>query len=273
MIATLPDAPAIAGVPCLTEADAAQQGCALVLGYVDGKLSLWAPLDSAKPLSVDFVEGALGYRLAAGRVHHERLVKALGKIPPAATIVDATAGLGRDSALLAAAGFRVMMVEQQPALQLLLEDGLQRLQQHTSDYSLQLVKANAEDWLVRTSSAGEQRPEPNKQASVRTSSAGEQLTEPNQPTTDEPPAVVYIDVMFPERKKSAAVKKDLAWLQHLAPIPTLAEEQQLLQHARQTASHKVIVKRPAKAPYFGNQAPSSQVKGKTVRFDVYLPAT
>lgn len=233
MIAYLPDAPAPEGAPRLTEKAAHAQGYPLVLGWHEGRLGLWPPLGKATPLFVDFQQGALGYRLQRGRAQHERLVKALGRLPEQSVVVDATAGLGRDSALLAAAGYQVLMIEEQAPLQLLLEDALAHC---PSTLSLRLLKGTAQQWL---------------------------------PTLT--PQVVYLDPMFPERRKSAAVKKELAWLQHIAPIPAVEEEQELLTLARQVATHKVVVKRPAKAPYLAQETPSSQLNGKAVRFDVYLP--
>lgn len=233
MLAYLPDTQAPANALVLTEQEAHAQGKALVLGWYQGRLSLWPPLGRETPIAVDFLQGALGYRLSQGRAKHERLVKAMGRLPDDSLIVDATAGLGRDSALLAAAGFEVVMLEANPTIQLLLEDGLTRLQ---GQLPLALKKGRAEDILPDLS-----------------------------------PQVVYLDPMFPERKKSAAIKKELAWLQHIAPISSPAEEAHLLAIARRAATHKVVVKRPVHAPFLGEQTPSSQLSGKAVRFDVYLP--
>lgn len=233
MLAYLSDVQAPAGATVLTEEQAHAEGFALVLGWHEGRLSLWPPLGREAPVAVDFQQGALGYRLSQGRAQHERLVKAIGRLPKESVVVDATAGLGRDSALLAAAGFEVLMLEANPALQLLLEDGLQRLH---GQLPLQLQKGKAEDLLPQLS-----------------------------------PQAIYLDPMFPERKKSAAVKKELAWLQHIAPIASFEEERQLLAVARRAATHKVVVKRPSKAPYLGGETPNSQLSGKAVRFDIYLP--
>lgn len=235
MIAYLPDIHAPQGVLVLSENEAHAQGCALVVGMHQGQLSIWPPLGRETPISVDFQQGALGYRLSQGRAKHERLVKAMGRLPENSLIVDATAGLGRDSALLAAAGFDVLMLEVNPVLQQLLEDGLLRLQ---GQLPLSLQKGAAEVLLPQLK-----------------------------------PQAIYLDPMFPERKKSAAIKKELAWLQHIAPIGTSEEEADLLAIARRSATHKVVVKRPQNAPFLGEEPPSSQLSGKAVRFDVYLPLT
>lgn len=233
MLAYLPGTHAPAGATVLTEEGAHNQGKALVLGWHEGRLSLWPPMGRETPVAVDFLQGALGYRISQGRVKHERLVKAMGRLPNNSLIVDATAGLGRDSALLAAAGFEVLMLEANPVLQQLLSDGLLRLQ---GQLPLRLITGRAEDILPQLA-----------------------------------PQVVYLDPMFPERRKSAAVKKELAWLQYIAPIPSHGEEANLLNIARRAATHKVVVKRPANAPFLGAETPNSQLPGKAVRFDVYLP--
>ena len=82
VVGGLPGAPAVAGtVPVVSPQAAREGGQALVLGPAGdgGALSLWDPADRATPLSVDFLAGRQGYRLAADRARHERLVKALGR--------------------------------------------------------------------------------------------------------------------------------------------------------------------------------------------------
>lgn len=235
----LPGAPdAVGGVP-VADADAAREaGLALVVGPVEGRLALWDPADRAAPLSVDFLGGRQGYRLAAERVRHERLIKALGRpkrMP--ARVLDLTAGLGRDAALMAAAGFPVTLLERQPVLHALLADGLTRAQGTSLAANLTLLPI------------GE---------------AG---------TVDLPEGpwhAVYLDPMFPARDKSAAVKRDLQWLQRLCPYPDDEEEAALLALARRQDTDKVIVKRPKRAPDLAGLAPHHRIEGKTVRFDIYI---
>ena len=82
---------------------------------------------------------------------------------------------------------------------------------------------------------------------------------------------VYLDPMFPTRAKSAAVKQDLQWLQILCAYPDAEEEAALLALARARNTHRVVVKRPRKAPPLAGVAPHHGHEGKTVRFDVYMP--
>jgi Putative SAM-dependent methyltransferase len=74
-----------------------------VLELVAGGLSVYK---KEKPFCIDFSSVAMQRRGAAA--DSELLVKAMGKSPRRETLLwDLTAGLGRDSFLLASAGFRV----------------------------------------------------------------------------------------------------------------------------------------------------------------------
>jgi 16S rRNA (guanine1516-N2)-methyltransferase len=87
----------------------------------------------------------------------------------------------------------------------------------------------------------------------------------------EQPDVVYLDPMFPHRKKSAAVKKEMRLFQQLLGPDQDADL--LLAPALNLAKKRVVVKRPAGAPYLAEQKPDIELKGKANRFDVYLNLT
>ncbi len=232
----LPDAPpGLPGLPVASDAAALAAGCDLVLGHRDGALSLWHPGGPETPLCVDFAGGKTGYRVAADRVRHEKLVRAAGNMPENGVVIDATAGLGRDAAVLAAAGWQVVLLERQPVLHAMLSDGLRRA--GALAQRMTLVNADSLDWLGTHPAVAQ---------------------------------VVYLDPMFPEREKSAAIKKDLAWLQQLSPIDDEAGEAALLAAALTAAGKRVVVKRPLRAPLLPGRKPSHQLAGKTVRFDVYV---
>ncbi len=235
----LPDAPVgLPGPRVPDEAAAAAQGLPLVLGYRDGRLSLWPPQSAAGALCVDFSSGSLGYRLSADRARHERLVRAAGA-PELANepLIDATAGLGRDAVLLARAGYRVTLVERSALLHALLADGLAR--------------------------AAETLPELCERLSLLHGDGRELLAQRQA-------GVVSLDPMFPPRKKSAAVKKELRWLQWLEAPLTPEEETQLLDAALASARRKVVVKRPVRAQPLAGRKPAHSLRGKAVRFDVYV---
>ena len=242
-IACLPDTPEVGGVSVRDESEAVAKGCELILGYRQQRLCVWHPGGHESPVSVDFGygslngsqgHGALGYRLAADRVRHERVVRAVGKCPEQGRLVDATAGLGRDSALLAAAGWQVVMLERQPVLQALLRDGLSRAGDFATRMTLEA--GDSRDWLV------------------------------GHPDSMD---VVYLDPMFPQRSKSAAIKKELLWVQQLCSVDSQQDEQVLLSAGLVCARRRVVVKRPLRAPPLAGVAPASSLTGKTVRFDIY----
>ena len=87
-----------------------------------------------------------------------------------------------------------------------------------------------------------------------------------------PPDVVYLDPMFPERRKSAAVKKKFQLLHRLERPCEDSEGEELLAAAIAARPRKVVVKRPVKGPYLANVKPSHSVAGKVVRYDVIVPA-
>ncbi|MDJ0877343.1 MAG: class I SAM-dependent methyltransferase [Halieaceae bacterium] len=195
--------------------------------------------DAPGAIAVDFTAGALRHRRRGG--HNEPLGRAVGVGKwQDISVVDATAGLGRDSFVLADLGCQVTLLEREPVVFALLRDGIERGQRSEDPWvaevcqRMTLVRADAREWL-----------------------AGAAVD------------VVYLDPMFPARRKSARVKKDM-WLfqQLLEPADVFGG---LLEAALAAAGKRVVVKRPAKAPALGERAPAFQLPGKTVRFDVYLP--
>jgi 16S rRNA (guanine1516-N2)-methyltransferase len=235
VLGLLPGCPdGLPGVPVAEASRAAELGFPLVLGWQEERLSLWRPEGRETPLSVTFSDGKQGYRLTPERVRHERLIKALGK-PREHTrmVLDATAGLGRDAALIAMAGFPVLLAERSPILHAMLADGLRRAPTELAAV-MQLLPCAAAD------------------------------------AHSMPPLhAVYLDPMFPSREKSAAVKKDLQWLQQLAAYPDHHEEAMLLDWALGLDPQRVVVKRPGKAESLAKRRAHHQIAGKAIRFDVY----
>lgn len=180
-------------------------------------------------------------RLRPDRLGRELLVRAARvRGVEAPTAVDATAGLGEDSLLLAAAGFTVTMFEKDPVIAALLRDALERA---ASDPQLAGVAA---------------RMTPVEGDSV----AG--LRE-----LDFSPDVVFLDPMFPERTKSAAVKKKFQLLHHLER--PCDNEEELLDAALAARPRKIVIKRPPKGPWLAGAKPSHSIAGKAVRYDVIVP--
>lgn len=175
--------------------------------------------------------------------------------------IDATAGLGQDSFLLAAAGFSVYMFEQDPIIAALLEDALDRAK---SDPVLANIVERmhlfAEDSISALQRLG------------TSLSRDEQMpqTSDSQPYLTVKPDVIYLDPMFPERTKSAAVKKKFQLLHHIEH--PCENEEELLSAAMNIQPRKIVVKRMAKGPFLAGKKPSYSIKGKSIRYDCYVYA-
>lgn len=177
-------------------------------------------------------------RLRPAALKRELLVRA-AKIKDADGVplaVDMTAGLGEDSLLLAAAGFEVVLFERDPVIAALLKDALRR-----ASAAPGLAEAVSRMRLVEGDSV-----------------AGLQ-------DLGRLPDVVYLDPMFPERRKSAAVKKKFQLL-HLLEHPC-TDQDDLMRAALAARPRKVVVKRPAKGPNLADIKPSYSLAGKAVRYD------
>ena len=81
--------------------------------------------------------------------------------------------------------------------------------------------------------------------------------------------VVYLDPMFGEHPKTALPAKQMQVLARLAGEMPVAAIVELIEQARCVACSRVVVKRRASAEALGR--PDWQIRGRSVRFDVYLP--
>jgi 16S rRNA (guanine1516-N2)-methyltransferase len=199
-----------------------------------------------QPFFLDFTSGALNWRREHGG--GELLVRAVqGRKKTPLTIFDATAGLGRDSFILASHGFSLQMFERNRLVCALLDDALVRARL-TDNPELVAVLANM---------------------SLHHADVKQAISDMLVNRHSEKPDVVYLDPMFPESKNSALVKKDMQIFHQLVGGDEDADE--LLILARQLASKRVVVKRPAKANFLADKKPDYQLSGKAIRFDVYLP--
>ena len=180
-------------------------------------------------------------RLKPANLNREMLVKAArikGAPTDGLTAVDATAGLGEDALLLAAAGFRVTLFERNPVIAALLRDALERAARVP-----ELAHVVERMRLVEGESTSE------------------------LPLLDFQPDVVLLDPMFPAKGKDAAAKKKLQMLQKLER--PCDDELSLLEAALNARPRKVIVKRPVKGPHLAGRKPSYTLSGKAIRYDCY----
>ncbi|MDO4642583.1 MAG: class I SAM-dependent methyltransferase [Cardiobacteriaceae bacterium] len=183
------------------------------------------------PLTLDFSDAKYSQRSGS-----ETLPKALRGMTEA-HIVDATAGWGKDAWLLASRGFSLTLYERNPYLHTLLATALHQAQNNTKTAiianRLQLVHADAACVL--------------------------------QPNSVD---AVYLDPMYPERRKNAKVKKHMQALQQL-----LGSEENdgatLLSRARLAAKQRVIVKRPQHAAPLAEAPPSYSIHAPNTRYDIY----
>ncbi|GAB1256734.1 class I SAM-dependent methyltransferase [Aurantivibrio plasticivorans] len=192
-------------------------------------------------LRVDFVEGKLGFRRRQQEAKPD-IIKALGiqgGIKP--LVWDQTAGLGQDAFVIAQYAGKVRMFERHGVVKALLNDGLKR-----------------------ASDVGE------KDDSLKCLVEKMILSEHSCSDVEEIPDVIYLDPMFPARKKSAKVKKGMQIFHHL--VGNDVDADMLLLPAIDNARYRVVVKRPLTAPVLAGKAPSFSIKGKTIRFDVYVKA-
>ena len=189
---------------------------------------------------VDFASGGATYRRKFGGGKSEAIAKAVGLTKKAGlTVIDATAGLGRDALVLASLGATVTLVERNPAVAALLWDGLRRAR----------LDPQLQDWL------------PQRLNLVFSQALTALQTLPA-------PDVVYLDPMFPAREKSAAVKKEMRAFHDVVGSDTDADA--LLAPALKLAQKRVVVKRPGYAEFLALQTPTMSVTGKNNRFDVYI---
>mgnify|MGYP000084724765 CR=1 FL=1 len=191
-------------------------------------------------IRVDFVDGAVAHRRKFGGGRGQDIAKAIGlKHGFTPHVLDATAGLGRDGFLLAGLGCKVTLMERMPIVAALLEDGIER------------GKLNSEIGQLITNNL-----------TLVKSSLIEDIELAQQPD------VIYLDPMYPHREKSALVKKEMRVFQSLVGEDLDADD--LLAPALALAKYRVVVKRPSYAPPLADKKPSTSIKMKKNRFDVYV---
>lgn len=187
----------------------------------------------------DFIK--LMPRIKAANLKNELVVRA-AKIKGSSaglTVIDATAGLGEDAFLLAAAGFFVKLYEYDSVIARLLEDALKR-----AALIPELKEIVGRMQLIEEDSILALR------------------------SLKESPDVVLLDPMFPERQKSALIKKKFQLLQQLER--PCADEEGLLQAAFAAKPRKIIIKRPIKGPYLADYKPDYSLNSKVIRFDCLM---
>mgnify|MGYP000017343751 FL=1 len=191
-------------------------------------------------LKCDFLQGAIRHRLRFGGGRGQHLPRAVGlKGGRSPTIIDATAGLGRDAFLLASLGSQVTLIERSDIIHELLADGMEAARQAGGQHKdiierMTLIHGDSIDLLPRMHAD-----------------------------------VVLIDPMHPPRKKSALVKAEMRAIRDIVGFD---EDQRLLiETALAIAAKRVVLKWPARAaPLAGLRPASHQITGKSIRYDVFM---
>ena len=156
-------------------------------------------------------------------------------------VLDATAGWGGDAMLMSTQGYDVTMMERNPLMALLLEQGVSHLRK--------LVEQSGSLLKPPKVIYGD----------------GIEMMQSHAKTVD----CVYLDPMFPpKRKKTAAANKQMQLLQWM--LGQDHDAAQLVEQALNHGAKRVAVKRPSYAePLF--RKPDDQFSSKLVHYDVYLP--
>ena len=191
------------------------------------------------PVYVDFLTGKIAHRKRFGGGRRQLMGRAVGIKPKQRlTVLDLTAGLGRDAYVLACLGCDVTMLERSKTIAALLKDGLERanIDPEFAALKLRLIEGDARDYLTKL-------PE------------------------EQYPDVVYLDPMFPISKKSALVKKEMRILKSLVGEDDASTE--MLALALKKAKKRVVVKRSQHAEPLGQMKPNLIFQGKSIRYDVY----
>lgn len=165
------------------------------------------------------------------------LLRALGR--GERTILDATVGFGDDAFVLARHGHRVIAVERNPIVGLILEDALER--------------ARAEPSLADAA----------RRISLRLGDSREIVEELASPVE-----AIYVDPMFPPRRKRSALPRLAMQLLHDL-VGGDEDAEALFAAACAHASDRVVVKRPLRAEPLARK-PDASHPGKLVRYDVYF---
>ena len=218
----------------------------ITLSFTKGYVEL---RDTEKDTSIhiDFLSGELAHRQQFGGGRGQSIAKAVGikQGMPLPTIIDATAGLAKDAYVLACLGCKMTLIERSPIVSELLKDAIERAK---DDEHFKTILKNGFE--------------------VVTQSSIDYLNQLKNSSEKSYPDVIFLDPMFPERKKSASVKKNMQILQKLLGQDDDTEE--LLNIALQTARKRVVVKRPKGAPLISEKKPDYTVETKKMRYDIYL---
>ena len=191
-------------------------------------------------LKCSFIEGPILHRLKYGRGRGQNLAKAVGmKFNKNRNIIDATAGLGYDSFILASLGAKVTLIERSQKMYELLQNGIDEGISFGGEIEkiinrMELLFGDSKDILPK-------------------------LT----------PEVIMIDTMYKDRKKTALVKNNMRLVREI--VGPDSDYIELLKVALNCAKNRVVLKQPRYAePIKEIRKCSHQILGKTIRYDIFM---
>lgn len=192
------------------------------------------------PFSIDFSSNRITNRKKQFGVNQEisRAFGIRGGYRP--KILDTTAGLGRDSFLLASLGCRMTMLERNSVIYALLQNAMDN-----ASLNEELKEIIGRMTLINKDSI--------------------EFLRANREHFD----AIYIDPMFPKSKKSRLVKKDMQIFREI--VGDDLDSSELLNLSLKQKASRVVVKRMINSEYINNLKPNFEIKGTTTRFDVYIP--
>ncbi len=191
-------------------------------------------------LKCSFIEGPILHRLKYGKGRGQNLAKAVGmKFNKNRNIIDATAGLGYDSFILASLGAKVTLIERSQKMHKLLQNGINEGISFGGEIEkiinrMELLFGDSKDILPK-------------------------LT----------PEVIMIDTMYKDRKKTALVKNNMRLVREI--VGPDSDYIELLKVALNCAKNRVVLKQPRYAePIKDIKKCSHQIIGKTIRYDIFM---
>ena len=246
-----------------------------LLTVQEAGLSLMDIREGLAPLSLNFLSGSLNYRRQMGGEILARVLGFKGSERGTIRVLDTTAGLGRDAFIIASLGYQVTMVEQSPAIFALVRDALERavarvLAQeggNAGDRGQAIKKATADREVLSRLSLylGESSSLLAGEVELQSLLAFTPFVQRKVEEMDFD--IIYLDPMFPERRKSAKVKKEMQYLQRLTNNLKI---ERMFELALNSRAKRVVVKRPSSAEPLLAQKPHHSSQSKSMRFDVYL---
>ena len=196
-------------------------------------------ISDEESLSFDFLRGRLFNRLK--RIEHESLIKkAIGKNKEKLKIFDATAGSLIDTIIFLKLGHKVVACEQSKILIKLLKDAIERAREEYNFFeNLTLINEDSAN-----------------------------VIELHQDSD-----IFYFDPMFNKTKRNLKRSGTLQKISHILNGEKLEDTSKgIFRYVQKSNYKKIIVKRPINSKPLDEMI-NYQVKGKAIRFDIYIKNT